>query len=125
MRSTAGYIIGLIAGILGMIGSLTSFIQYQVFLRKGSFNLFSISLLGIDPSVIIIFFVFWTFILSVIIIISSIQMNKDDDETVKKAGIITLIASVLAMQILGIIAGIVGIIQSGEKKDCKKKKRFS
>lgn len=117
MKSTVGYIIGLIAGILGIISSILTFLQYRFFLKMG---MFGFNIFGIDPRILILFSVFWTLILSIIIIFASIKMNQNDDKIVKKAGIITLICGILAFQILAIIAGVIGIVQSNQKSKSKK-----
>jgi hypothetical protein len=108
MKSTAGFVLGLIGGIIaGLVGLWTFFVAGAM----GSFLsliLGPIAFLGIFFPVIIL-------VGAGLAIWGAILMNNESDNTkVKKGGILTLVGGVLSFNIFSIIGGILGMVASGK-----------
>ena len=110
MKSTAGFILGLIGGILSIIWGILNLLMMM--LTTTMFALMPISIPGLMAI---------RFIVPVIIIIGgilaiwgSILMKKEDNAQVKKGGILTLIGGAIGFNILSIIGGILGLVSSGK-----------
>jgi len=103
MKSTAGFVLALIGGILGIIGAL-------IVLLMGAGLAALIPLFGTMG----IAYGVWVLIMSILAIISGLMMNKDDNAKVKKGGIMALVVGILGFNILTLIGGIIGMVQANK-----------
>ena len=109
MKSTAGFVLGLIGGIgsalLGIMGLFWGFAMSSIVTSIPGFG--TLSLLRFVTPVIIL-------IGGGLAIWGSILMHKDDNAKVKKGGILTLIGGIIGFNILSLIGGIIGLVQAGK-----------
>jgi len=119
MGSKAGFVLGLIGGILDILGGL-------FFLALTIFGLVLTSTVipalpgGVDFSggnlvYMPIILTIWFFIWGILSIVWAVKMNKDDEDSVRFGGIMSIISGVLCSNIFVLIGGIVGVVQSGNE----------
>jgi len=102
MESKAGFIFALIGGILTIISSFLSAIMGGALIQF--LSMLGLEWLGIIATAIpLLWIVFGT-----ITIIGAVKMNKP--ETVKKGALLALIFSILSLNVLGIVGGILGLV---------------
>ena len=107
MKSTAGFVLGLIGGIGSALLGIWGLFAASIFASIPGLGLLS----GLG------------FILPVIILIGAglaiwgaLLMNKDDNAKVKKGGILTLVGGIIgSINILSIIGGILGLVSAGKE----------
>ncbi|MBR9704844.1 hypothetical protein GOV12_05510 [Candidatus Pacearchaeota archaeon] len=103
MKSTAGFVLALIGGILSILGSLP-------IILGGSALATAIPLFGTFG----ILGGIWVLAMGVVAIIAATMMKKDDNAKVKMGGIIALIVGIIGGNLLTLIGGIIGLVQSGK-----------
>ena len=108
MKSTAGFVLALIGGILGILGAI-----WMIIIGVGS-SIIPLPMIAIWGTAFFIGWGIWALIMSILAIIAGIWMNKDDNAKVKKGGIMALIVGILGMNILTLIGGIIGIVQANK-----------
>jgi hypothetical protein len=103
MKSTVGFILALIGGILGILSAVV-----VLFMGAGLATLIPLfGTMGIAYGV-------WMLVMSVLAIFAGLWMNKPDNAKVKKGGIMALIVGILGFNLLTIIGGIVGLVQANK-----------
>lgn len=118
MKSTVGFVLALIGGIMSIASGISSLIQsfvayYFPEIVKNIPNL----AVGDSKNLLlggVIGFI-WLVLMGILAIIASVKMTKKNNELVKQGGILALIAGILSINLLIIIGGAVGIGQAGKK----------
>lgn len=122
MKSTAGFVLALIGGILSILLYLTVSVIFLI-MYFGVTSLIkdlpvndSTSLMVASPPIILLigglFILIWGLVFGIMSIVGAVKMKKD--QTVKKGGIFALIAGILTFNLFTIIGGIIGIVSSGK-----------
>ena len=111
MKSTAGFVLGLIGGIgsalwgiIALIGAMlttTALVAFQI----PGFGALS-SLRFVTPIIMLVG--------GGLAIWGALLMHKDDNAQVKKGGILALIGGIIGFNILSLIGGILGLVSSGK-----------
>jgi len=123
MKSTVGFILALIGGIFSILGGIMVVIEIlvqvwtmQLLQNSPTMSAFSQKSIPLfNPNFLIIMAVIgflWFLVIGILGIVSSIMMNKEDNNKVKKGGIMALVVGILGLNILTILGGIFGIIDS-------------
>lgn len=107
MKSTAGFVLGLIGGIGSALLGIWGLFAASIFATIPGLGL--LSGLGIILPIIIL-------IGAGLAIWGALLMNKEDNAKVKKGGILTLIGGIIgSVNILSIIGGIIGLVSAGKE----------
>ena len=107
MKSTAGFVLGLIGGIGSALLGIWGLFAASIFATIPGLGL--LSGLGIILPIIIL-------IGAGLAIWGALLMNKDDNAKVNKGGILTLIGGIIgSVNILSIIGGILGLVSAGKE----------
>ena len=108
MKSTAGFILALIGGILGILGAIITFVM-----GLGT-SMIPIPGLAAWGTGFLVGWGIWVLIMSILAIVAGLWMNKDDNAKVKKGGIMALVVGILGLNILTLIGGIIGLVQANK-----------
>jgi len=136
MKSTVGFVLALIGGIFSILGSIGIVMQSLVWsmvlgtVRDNAGEMEGVTvdqgvrsfplIFGISfPLIFGIAIAVWMLIMGILAIVAAVKMNKDDDVVVKHGGIVALIVGILACNLLTIIGGVMGIVQSKEVEQPK------
>lgn len=109
-KPTAAFVLGLIAGILGLLVGIGYLIVATI---GASIMIHMPGIGGVIGSILLIIGVWWL-IAAILIIIGSIWINSGIPGKVRKGGILVLVFSILSLPnwltfILGLIAGILAL----------------
>lgn len=121
MKSKAGFVLALIGGILTILFSILLIIFAIIYFFGTSLigdiaeTTGGTSTVSNTPMYLLIAGFFWLLIIGILAIVAGAKMNKDDDLSVKKGGIMALILGILSFNILTILGGILGIIAASNK----------
>lgn len=128
MKSTVGFVLALIGGIFSILGSIGIVMQslvWSMVLGTVRDNAGEMEGVTVDqgvrsfPLIFGIAIAVWMLIMGILAIVAAVKMNKDDDVVVKHGGIVALIVGILACNLLTIIGGVMGIVQSKEVEQPK------
>ena len=112
MKSTSGFILSLIGGVLNILfgfalcifGAILILVIKGVDIAGNFSNMLDFSTILV---ILIFFFALWYFVAGILLIIFSIKINNDTEA--KKGGILCLIFGLLSLNIFSVIGGILGI----------------